>query len=90
MIRPLMLLTLLFPLYDYCGYHRTDPVLLLNGTCVGSYIGGQMGGIDAFGNYSLYRGMSLQEQNTQRQDVLLISYWPAGRAYQRQQNWSTL
>lgn len=60
-----------FPMYDYCGYHRTDPVQLLNGICVGSYIGGQFGGIDAFGNYSLYRGMSLQEQNTQRQDILL-------------------
>jgi hypothetical protein len=60
-----------FPPYDYCGYHRTDPVLLLNGTCVGSYIGGQMGGIDANGNYSLYRGMSLQQQNTQREALEL-------------------
>lgn len=60
-----------FPMYDYCGYHRTDPVQLLNGTCVGSYFGGQQGGIDANGNYSLYRGLSLQQQNTQRQDILL-------------------
>jgi hypothetical protein len=60
-----------FPMYDYSGYHRTDPVLLLNGTCVGSYIGGQMGCIDANGNYNIYRGMSLQQQNTQRQDILL-------------------
>ena len=60
-----------FPMYDYAGYHRTDPVQLLNGTCVGSYIGGEMGCIDAFGNYNIYRGMSLQDQNTQRQDILL-------------------
>ena len=60
-----------FPEYDYSGYHRTDPVLLLNGTCVGSYIGGQMGCIDGYGNYSIFRGMSLQNQNTQRQDILL-------------------
>ena len=60
-----------FPMYDFCGYHRTDPVQLLNGTCVGSYIGGQQGGIDANGNYNIFRGLSLQQQNTQREDVLL-------------------
>lgn len=60
-----------FPMYDYAGYHRTDPVQLLNGTCVGSYIGGEMGCIDGYGNYNIYRGFSLQDQNTQRQDVLL-------------------
>lgn len=60
-----------FPMYDYSGYHRTDPVLLLNGTCVGSYIGGEMGCIDAYGNFNIFRGLNLQDQNTQRQDVLL-------------------
>lgn len=60
-----------FPIYDYAGYHRTDPVQLINGTCIGSYIGGEMGCIDANGNYNIYRGFSLQDQNTQRQDVLL-------------------
>lgn len=60
-----------FPMYPYDGWHRTDPVQLLNGTCVGSYIGGEMGCIDQFGNYNIYRGMSLQDQNTQRQDILL-------------------
>jgi hypothetical protein len=60
-----------FPMYDYSGYHRTDPVLLLNGTCVGSYIGGQMGCIDGYGNYNIVRGLSLENQNTQRQDILL-------------------
>lgn len=61
----------MFPEYDYAGYHRTDPVQLLNGTCVGSYIGGQMGCIDGYGNYNIVRGFSLQDQNTQRQDILL-------------------
>lgn len=60
-----------FPMYDYAGYHRTDPVQLLNGTCVGSYFGGEMGCIDAYGNVQIIRGLSLQDQNTQRQDVLL-------------------
>ena len=60
-----------FPMYDYAGYHRTDPVQLLDGTCVGSYIGGEMGCIDGYGNYNILRGFSLQDQNTQRQDVLL-------------------
>jgi hypothetical protein len=60
-----------FPMYDYAGYHRTDPVQLLDGTCVGSYIGGEMGCIDGYGNFNIYRGFSLQDQNTQRQDVLL-------------------
>lgn len=60
-----------FPMYDFAGYHRTDPVQLLNGTCVGSYIGGEMGCIDANGNYNIFRGFSLQDQNTQRQDILL-------------------
>lgn len=60
-----------FPAYDFAGYHRTDPVQLLNGTCVGSYIGGEMGCIDQYGNYNILRGFSLQDQNTQRQDILL-------------------
>jgi hypothetical protein len=60
-----------FPTYDYAGYHRTDPVQLLNGTCVGSYIGGEMGCIDGYGNVNFLRGLSLQDQNNQRQEVLL-------------------
>lgn len=60
-----------FPTYDYAGYHRTDPVQLLNGTCVGSYIGGEMGCIDGYGNVNFLRGLSLQDQNNQRQEILL-------------------
>jgi hypothetical protein len=60
-----------FPMYDYAGWHRTDPVKLLNGECVGSYIGGENGIIDSKGNYNRVRGLSLEMQNTQRQDILL-------------------
>lgn len=60
-----------FPMYDYAGYHRTDPVLLLNGTCVGSYIGGEMGCIDKYGNYNIVRGLSVQDQNNQREEMEL-------------------
>ena len=60
-----------FPMYDYAGYHRTDPVQLLNGVCVGSYIGGEMGCIDGYGNVNMMRGMTLQDHNNQRQEVLL-------------------
>lgn len=60
-----------FPMFDYSGYHRTDPVLLLSGACVGSYIGGQQGCIDGYGNVNMVRGMNLQDQNTQKQDFKL-------------------
>lgn len=60
-----------FTMYDFAGYHRTDPVQLLNGTCVGTYIGGEMGCIDGYGNYNILRGLNLEDQNTQREDVLL-------------------
>lgn len=60
-----------FPYYDYSGWHRTDPVLLFNGTCVGSYIGGERGCIDGYGNFNRVRGLDLQEQNNQREEQLL-------------------
>ncbi len=60
-----------FPSYDYAGYHRTDPVLLLTGACVGSYIGGEMGCIDGYGNVNMLRGLSVQDHNNQRQELLL-------------------
>jgi hypothetical protein len=58
-----------FPAYDYAGYHRTDPVQLINGTCVGSYIGGEQGCIDKYGNVQMLRGFSLQDANNQRQEL---------------------
>lgn len=60
-----------FPAYDYSGYHRTDPVELLNGTCVGSYIGGEQGCIDGYGNVMLLRGLSVQDRNNQNEEIAL-------------------
>lgn len=58
-----------FPAYDYSGYHRTDPVQLLTGQCVGSYIGGEQGCIDKYGNVNIVRGFNLQDFNNQRQEL---------------------
>jgi len=61
-----------FPSYDYAGYHRTDPTLLLNGKCVGSYIGGYMFCADGYrGVGQQLRGLSFQDHNNQRQEMLL-------------------
>lgn len=60
-----------FPMYDYAGYHRVDPVMLLRGDCVGSYQFGESGCIDGYGNYQIVRGVSAQDRNTQRQEMLL-------------------
>jgi hypothetical protein len=60
-----------FPAYDYAGWHRTDPTQLLAGVCVGSYIFGEQGCIDGYGNYNIIRGQSLQDQNNQRQEMEL-------------------
>jgi hypothetical protein len=56
-----------FPTYDYAGWHRTNPADLFAGNCVGSYIGGESGCIDGY----RVRGLSIQDQNNQRQEMLL-------------------
>ena len=61
-----------FPSYDYVGWHRTDPVQLLNGECVGSYIGGEQFCADGYGGVgSVLRGFSLQQQQNNRLEMLL-------------------
>jgi hypothetical protein len=61
-----------FNSYDYRGWHRTDPTQLLNGECVGSYIGGEQYCADGYdGVGRVLRGISFQERNNQRQEVLL-------------------
>lgn len=61
-----------FPAYDYAGYHRTDPVMLLRGDCVGSYFGGYMFCADGYAGVGRQiRGLSVQDHNMQRQEVLL-------------------
>lgn len=61
-----------FPEYDFSGYHRTDPTLLLNGTCVGSYLFGRVGCADGYlGVGQMVTGPGFNDQNLQRQEVLL-------------------
>ena len=61
-----------FPVYDYVGYHRIDPVALFNGECVGSYFGGQLYCADGYSGVGRQiRGISVDDRNTQRQEVLL-------------------
>jgi hypothetical protein len=61
-----------FPVYDYAGYHRTDPVKLVSGECIGSYIGGEMYCADGYSGVGrVIRGVSLQDRNLQRQEMLL-------------------
>lgn len=61
-----------FPEYDYTGWHRTDPVSLLTGNCEGSYFGGEMFCADGYdGVGRVLRGLSVQDQNNQRQEMLL-------------------
>jgi hypothetical protein len=61
-----------FPPYDYAGYHRIDPVALFKGECVGSYFGGQMFCADGYNGVGRQiRGISVDDRNTQRQEVLL-------------------
>ncbi len=61
-----------FPAYDYTGWHRIDPVAAFNGECVGSYFGGEMFCADSTeGVGQVLRGISIQDRNNQRQEVLL-------------------
>ena len=61
-----------FPAYDFAGYHRTDPVMLFSGGCIGSYIGGYMYCADGYSGVGRQlRGLPIQTLNMQRQEVLL-------------------
>ena len=61
-----------FPKYDYVGWHRTDPVQLLNGECVGSYIGGEYFCADGYSGVGrTLRGMNVQQQHNNRLELLL-------------------
>jgi hypothetical protein len=61
-----------FPRYDFVGYHRTDPIELLNGGALNTYFGGSQYCADGYGGVGRQlRGLSLQYRNDQRQEVLL-------------------
>jgi hypothetical protein len=61
-----------FAAYDYAGWYRTDPVELLTGKCVGSYIGGYQFCADGYSGVGRQlRGLSFQGHNDKRQEYLL-------------------
>ena len=61
-----------FQSYDYAGWHRTDPVLLFEGACIGSYIGGYQGCSDGYGGVGMQlRGLNIQDLMEQREEELL-------------------
>ena len=60
-----------FPAYDFSGYHRTTPEMVLSGKCINSYIGGVRGCVDGKNGSVIIRGVSSVVQNQQRQEVLL-------------------
>ena len=61
-----------FPSYDYVGWHRTDPIDLLRGNCIGTYYGGEQFCADGYlGVGRQLRGVPFQDQNARRQEVLL-------------------
>lgn len=60
-----------FPPFDYAGYRRTSPIDLLNGTCVNSYLSGELGCYDGYTGSVPIRGISVQDRNLQRQEILL-------------------
>lgn len=60
------------PRYPFDGWHRTDPLTLLRGDCLDSYIGGEQGCADGYGGIGQQvRGIDLVERDQQRLEVLL-------------------
>lgn len=60
------------PPYDGVGYHRTNPVELFNGLCVGSYIGGERYCADGYlGIGTKIRGFSLEQASNANLEQLL-------------------
>lgn len=60
-----------FPTYDFGGYHTNSPTDVILGNCVGSYIGGEQFCADGYGVGQRVRGISINDINTQRQEILL-------------------
>lgn len=61
-----------FSSFDFAGWRRTDQVALLDGKCVGSYYGGEFYCADGYeGIGRQIRGLSIDEINNQRQELLL-------------------
>jgi len=61
-----------FPKYDYAGWHRTNPEVLIRGGCIGTYIGGEHYCADGYlGVGRQLRGLPINEINHQREEMLL-------------------
>ena len=61
-----------FPEYDGVGWHRTPPKSIVDGICVGTYIGGEQFCADGYlGVGRQTRGISLNEQMARREEELL-------------------
>jgi hypothetical protein len=61
-----------FPPWDYTGWRRTHPADMLAGKCVGTYYGGEHNCADGYdGVGRQVRGLSFQDHNNQREEILL-------------------
>lgn len=56
-----------FPSYDYSSYHQTHIIDYFSGSCIGSYSGGEFGCADGY----KMRGLNLQDQSSQRLEMML-------------------
>lgn len=60
------------PRYDGVGWHRTDPLRLLNGECIGTYYGGEQWCADGYSGVGRQtRGVSFEDQILRREEFLL-------------------
>lgn len=61
-----------FPAYDHVGWHRTDPRLLFDGKCIGTYIGGEQFCADGYAGVGRQiRGIPFGEHAARREEELL-------------------
>jgi len=61
-----------FPRYDFAGWRRTNPLDIIRGTCIGTYIGGERFCADGYdGVGRMVRGISVNDVSAQRLEVLL-------------------
>lgn len=48
---------------DYAGWHRTDPKMLFDGTCLDTYIGGEIGCADGYSGRVQVKGITIPLEN---------------------------
>jgi hypothetical protein len=63
------------PRYDGVGWHRTDPLRLLRGECIGTYYGGEQWCADGYSGVGRQtRGVSFEDQILRREEFLLEKF----------------